>query len=333
MTEYSKQLKDDSIKTKIIMGYHGDNKSSYELSREYGISPRAIQMFIGKQTHQDWWLANEDIVDNYFKGFQKSHQDNLGKHVTSPPTQECLGDGKSVPIAPHDNSRILLLSDMHIPYNHKDTLRFLQYLKDKYKPTRVLCLGDEVDHLALSYHEKETEAPSAFDELKMALPIIKQVEEMFPVMDILDSNHGSLAYRKAKTAGIPKHYLKSYADVLQVGIGWKWHFDMVIDLPTGQKCYLHHGKSSNITKTSQAMSMCSVAGHYHNTFKIEYWANPLGLYWGMQAGCLIDDKSFAFNYNNVNLHRPLIGTGLIINGLPVLEPMVLDSNGDWIQPK
>jgi len=76
--------------------------------------------------------------------------------------------------------------------------------------------------------------------------------------------------------------------------------------------------------------MCSVAGHYHNTFKIEYWANPLGLYWGMQTGCLIDDRSFAFNYNNVNLHRPLIGTGLIINGLPILEPMVLDSEGNWV---
>jgi len=117
-----------------------------------------------------------------------------------------------------DNSRILLVSDLHIPYHHKDTLKFLQHLKNKYNPTRVICLGDEVDHLALSYHEKETEAPSAFDELEMALPVIKQVEEMFPIMDILDSNHGSLAYRKAKTAGIPKHYLKSYAMCCRLGM-------------------------------------------------------------------------------------------------------------------
>lgn len=456
---YNKDLKNDSVKMQIIQEYYGNNKSSYEISRELGIPARTIQNFLAKDTHKGWHLENEEVIDKYFNGFgydapkedtpdKIKHLENIGKakkfydctrsalvggnKMIRIPSQyleedvsesdaevldaflkcmqnleKCQENGilfvgmsqqeitnliesirsgvqvftdkegnvfcideiyedrltfkldedvkafkdvqdlmKEVHAGKHsefilpigcgkkevvDNSRILLISDLHVPYHHKDSVKFLQHLKDKYTPTRIICLGDEVDHLALSYHEKETEAPSAFDELKMALPVIKQIEQMFPVMDILDSNHGSLAYRKAKTAGIPKHYLKSYADVLQVGNGWKWHFDMVIDLPTGQKCYLHHGKSSNITKTSQAMSMCSVAGHYHNTFKIEYWANPIGLYWGMQAGCLIDDKSFAFNYNNVNLHRPLIGTGLIINGLPILEPMVLDSQGNWIE--
>jgi hypothetical protein len=229
-----------------------------------------------------------------------------------------------------DNSRILLISDPHFPYNHPDIFEFLQHLKEKYQPTRVICMGDEADNIALSYHEKELEAPSAHDEIKLLLPSIKRLEQMFPVMDLLDSNHGSLVYRKAKTAGIPKHYFKSYNEVLGVGPGWKWHHELVIDLPNGNSCYLHHGKSSNITKTSQAMSMCAAAGHYHNTFKIEYWANPKGLYWAMQTGCLIDDKSFAFNYNNVNLHRPLIGTGLIIDSLPVLEAMVLDKGGRWV---
>ena len=229
-----------------------------------------------------------------------------------------------------DNSRILLISDMHIPFHHPDTLAFLQHLKDKYNPTRVICLGDEVDGHGLSYHEKETEGMSAIDELRASLPVIKEIENMFPIMDILDSNHGSLAYRKAKTAGIPKHYIKSYRDILQVGEGWNWFFDMTITLPNGNKCYLHHGKSNNVIKTSQAMSMCAVQGHFHEGYKVEYWANPNGLFWGMQAGCLINDNVYAFNYNNCNLKRPIIGTGLIINSIPVLEPMVLDSKGCWV---
>src|SRR5690606_17628217 len=167
------------------------------------------------------------------------------------------------------------------------------------------------------------------DELRKSLPLIAELKKLFPVMDILESNHGSLLYRKAKHHGIPRQYLKSYNEVLGVDDNWKWWFDMTITLPNGNKCYLHHGKSSNITKTSQTMGMCSVAGHYHETFKIEYWGNPSGLYWGMQCGCLIDDKSYAFNYNNVNLKRPIIGTGLIVNSIPVLEPMVLDENGRW----
>jgi hypothetical protein len=228
-----------------------------------------------------------------------------------------------------DNSRILLISDMHIPYHHPDTLEFLQYLKDKYQPTRIICLGDELDKHALSFHDSDPDLPSAGDELRMALPVIAKLKEMFPVMDILESNHGSLVYRKAHAHGIPRHYLKSYNDVLGVDDNWKWHYEMTIDLPNGNRCYLHHGKSANVTKTSQTMSMCAVQGHYHETFKTEYWGNPNGLFWAMQAGCLINDKCYAFNYNNVNLKRPIIGTGLIIDSTPVLEAMILDSEGRW----
>lgn len=228
-----------------------------------------------------------------------------------------------------DNSRVLLISDMHIPYHHPDLLEFLSYLKDKYNPTRVICLGDEMEGQALSYHDSDPDLPSAGDELRKGLPVIKELHKMFPKMDIVESNHGSLVWRKAKTFGIPKHYIKGYNDVLEVGDGWKWSFDLTITLPNGQKCYIHHGKTNNVIKLSQQMGMCAVQGHYHESFKIDYWGNPNGLFWGMQAGCLIDDDALAFSYNNVNIKRPVIGTGLIIDSIPVLEPMLLDGSGRW----
>lgn len=229
-----------------------------------------------------------------------------------------------------DNSRILFISDMHIPYHHVDTIAFLKHLKAKYNPTRVICLGDELDKHALSYHDSDPDLPSAGDELKKSLPVIQELFEIFPTMDIIESNHGSLVWRKAKTFGIPKHYIKSYNDVLGVDGGWKWSFDLTINLPNGQKCYVHHGKTSNVIQLSQQMGMCAVQGHFHESFKIDYWGNPTGLYWGMQCGCLIDDDALAFNYNNVNIKRPIIGTGLVIDSMPVLEPMVLSETGRWI---
>ena len=228
-----------------------------------------------------------------------------------------------------DNSRILLISDMHIPYHHPDTLDFLQHLKDEYSPTRVICLGDELDKHALSYHDSDPDLKSAGDELRASLPVIQKLYKMFPKMDILESNHGSLVWRKAKTNGIPRHYIKSYNDVLEVGDGWKWHHDLTIELPNGNKCYFHHGKSSDVLKLSQQMGMNAVQGHYHNDFSAKYWANPNGLYWGFQIGCLIDDKSYAFSYNNVNIKRPIVGTGLIIDSNPILEPMLLGEGGRW----
>lgn len=229
-----------------------------------------------------------------------------------------------------DNSCILLISDMHIPYHHPDSIAFLKHLKKKYNPTRVICLGDELDKHALSYHEHDPDLPSAGHELTESLEVIAELHALFPRMDIIESNHGSLVWRKAKTAGIPKQYIKAYNDVLGVGDGWRWSFDLTLVLPNGQKCYIHHGKTSNVIQLSQQMGMCAVQGHYHEAFRVDYWGNPNGLFWAMQTGCLIDDDALAFSYNNVNIKRPIIGTGLIIDSLPVLEPMLLGTDGRWV---
>jgi predicted phosphodiesterase len=221
------------------------------------------------------------------------------------------------------NERILFISDMHIPYHHKNLIPFLKNLKEKYNPTRVICLGDELDQHSLSFHSSDPDLYSAGNELEAALPVIKELHELFPVMDIIDSNHGSMIYRKAKEHGIPRHYIKSYNDVLGVDDGWKWHNDLTITLPDGNKVYIHHGKSVDAIRTSQIMGMSHVCGHFHESFGIKYWANPNGLYFAINSGCLIDDKSYAFAYNNVNLKRPIIGTSLIINSVPVLEAMPL----------
>ena len=229
-----------------------------------------------------------------------------------------------------DNSRILLISDMHIPYHHPELIPFLKHLKKKYNPTRVVCLGDELDKHALSYHEHDPDLPSAGHELTESLEVIAELHKLFPRMDIIESNHGSLVWRKAKTAGIPKQYIKAYNDVLGVDDGWRWSFDLTLVLPNGQKCYIHHGKTSNVIQLSQQMGMCAVQGHYHEAFRVDYWGNPNGLFWGMQCGCLIDDDALAFSYNNVNIKRPIVGTGLIIDSLPVLEPMILSTDGRWV---
>lgn len=233
-------------------------------------------------------------------------------------------EGKNVvAVFEHDNSVILVISDMHIPYHHPNLIPFLTMLKEKYKPTRVICIGDELDKHAMSFHDSDPDLLSAGDELRASLPVIAEVHKLFPKMDILDSNHGSMVHRKAKHHGIARAYIRSYNDVLQVGPGWVWHNDLTIETPDGRKVFFHHGKSADGLKLSQTMGMSCVQGHYHEKFGINYWGNSLGLYFSMQVGCLINDDSYAFAYNNVNLKRPVIGTGLIVNGKPVLEEMPL----------
>lgn len=278
-----------------------------------GLSWRAIAKELG--------VPRTTVSDYLRKHFDSDFEKHNAK--TEIHTIRKIDDGE-------DNSRILLISDLHIPYHHQDALAFLQHLKNKYNPTRVICLGDELDQHALSYHDHDPDLPSAGDELKRALPTVKQLFKMFPKMDIIESNHGSLIWRKAKTNGIPKHYIKSYNDVLGVDSGWKWSYDLTVKLPNGTSCYIHHGKSNDVIKSSQLSGMSAVQGHFHEKFKIDYWGNANGLYFGLQCGCLIDDDGYAFSYNNCNLKRPIIGTGLIIDSQPILEPMVMNEKGRWV---
>ena len=226
------------------------------------------------------------------------------------------------------NQRILCISDLHCPYQHVDALKFLAAIKDKYNPDRVICIGDELDNHAMSFHDSDPSLASAGDELKRGRDVIWQVEELFPKVDVLESNHGSLAYRKAKVGGVSKEWLRPYKDVLGTK-KWDWHFELTVTLPDKNPCYFHHGRSANTKTYTTNMGMSAIQGHYHEKFEIVYWGNSERLNFGMTVGCLVDDKCVAFEYNNSNLKRPVIGCGMIIDSQPRLMPMVLNKNGRW----
>jgi hypothetical protein len=226
------------------------------------------------------------------------------------------------------NERVLVIGDLHIPYEHKDAFAFLRAIKKKYKPDRVVNIGDETDQHAQSYHEHDPDLYSAGHEMDISEPRLHELEEMFPEMAIIESNHGSLVQRKRFSNGTPARVIKSYNEIWRVGKGWKWVFDLTIPIPGGH-CYFHHGKTADVMKLSQSMGMSAVQGHYHEIFGARYWGNPLGLYFAAQTGCLIDWKARAFAYGKNNLKRPVLGSLMILDGKALPIPMLLDSTGRW----
>tara|TARA_R100001079_G_scaffold110880_1_gene88142 strand:- start:126 stop:902 length:777 start_codon:yes stop_codon:yes gene_type:complete len=224
---------------------------------------------------------------------------------------------------------ILVISDLHAPYNHPEAVNFLEAIKYKYRPTKILGIGDEVDFHALSFHDTDPELDNAYAELIKARKVIKKIYKLFPKMDLVHSNHGSMLYRRGKVHGIPRHMLKSYNEVLEVGKGWKWHIDYKYQMCNGQWLFMTHGLKKNGLALAKEMGMCVVQGHYHTTFEINYTSSPLSLNWNLACGCLIDDKSMAFAYNKVNSQRVILGCGIIINGQPKLIPMILKKGGMW----
>ena len=226
---------------------------------------------------------------------------------------------------------IMVMPDIHAPYQHPDTLSFLKLVRDTFAPDLVVNLGDELDYHAMSFHDSDPNLDSAGMELENAKQFMHLLHKEFPEVLVCHSNHGSMAFRRAKAHGIPVQLIKKYRDVIFPEHGaphWSWAASWRVGTPMGEVLFKH--QSSGIL-TDAAHNSCNlVVGHSHGNFSIEYSASSSHLYYGMYCGCLIDKDSMAFAYGKHSLRKPIVGCGMIINGRPVLLPMVLDRGGRWV---
>lgn len=231
-----------------------------------------------------------------------------------------------------DNSRILIIPDLHAPYHHPDALEFMIDVAAQIRPTRVINLGDETDGHALSFHDSDPNLDSAGVELEKAKTFLNQVANIFPVVDVCHSNHGSLVYRRAHKTGIPVQYIKSYRDILFPngnGDGWSWHEKIVLVLPNGDTCIFQHQSSGDILQNAAHERANLVQGHEHGRFEINYRASTTALYWSLLSGCLVDHNALAFAYGKLFPKKPIVGLSAIINSQPVLIPMPMTSEGRY----
>lgn len=226
---------------------------------------------------------------------------------------------------------IMVIPDIHAPYQHPDTLPFLKLVRDTFSPDLVVNLGDELDYHAMSFHDSDPNLDSAGMELENAKKFMHSLHKEFPDVLICHSNHGSMAFRRAKAHGIPVQLIKKYRDVIFPDHGapnWSWASSWRVGTPLGEVLFKH--QSSGILADAAHNSCNLVVGHSHGNFSIEYSASSSHLYYGMYCGCLIDKDSMAFAYGKHSLRKPIVGCGMIINGRPVLLPMVLDRGGRWV---
>lgn len=226
-------------------------------------------------------------------------------------------------------SKLMVLSDLHAPVNHPDAIEFIIQLKRKFNPDLVCSVGDEVDLAAFSYHEKEPMMPSAGYELEQAIKILQPLYKEIPVMYLAESNHGSLVYRKAKTAGLPNRVIKSYREILSAPVGWEWRFEIQVEFPNGSKCVIHHSYGANALLAAQRRGVSTITGHHHTQQAISFWKNLDHTHFAAVIGCFVDETSMAMSYSKNNVGRPLLGCLVVDEGNPKLVRMNLDKFGRW----
>jgi hypothetical protein len=202
----------------------------------------------------------------------------------------------------------------------------------------VIHNGDEVDNHALSFHNSDPSLKSAGPELQEAKIGVWKLEEMFPNMRLLESNHGSLAYRKAKAHGIPAVYIKNYRQVLFAdesgdptgkGKGWSWHARVRIENEWGRDMQFQHIGTGDLMQLAAMENANLSVGHAHGKYGIGYTSSQVDTYWSLYTGWLGDYEALAFAYGKDIPKKPVLGCAMIIEGVPQLIPMRVDKHNRW----
>ena len=102
-----------------------------------------------------------------------------------------------------DERRILVIGDLHAPFELDGYLEFCQETYAKFLCNQVIFIGDIIDNHYSSYHETFSDALGGADKLRYAIKAVKKWRKAFPVADVIIGNHDRMVMRKAQTSDIP----------------------------------------------------------------------------------------------------------------------------------
>lgn len=225
---------------------------------------------------------------------------------------------------------ILVCPDTHNPFIHKDAVPFLCAVRERFSTTTFVHLGDEGDYHALSNYVVDADGFSAGHELKRMIKSLKSgLYKEFPHALVCKSNHPARPFARLQAAGLPRKFYRDYEEVIEAPPGWKFATSHTLD-----GIVFEHGHNAgggqhpNATAMNQNMKS-TVIGHHHSAFGITWRRSPHGLIFGMSCGWLGDEKAYAVAYGRDHKKQPILGCGVIQNGVPLLIRMLTNARGRW----
>ena len=215
-------------------------------------------------------------------------------------------------------NNILIIGDLHAPFNLPNYLEFCLEQQKKFKCGTVVFIGDVIDNHYSSYHESDPDGMSAGDELDVAINELQKYYKVFPKASVIIGNHDRLVYRKAFTGGVSRRWIKEYKEVLRVP---NWDFVESLDL---FDVNINHGEGGTARAKMKKELQSQIQGHLHSDLYVDFIVGKNFRIFGMQVGCGIDNKSYAMAYGR-NFKKPAIGCGVLLNKgtLPIVIPMQL----------
>lgn len=221
---------------------------------------------------------------------------------------------------------VLVIPDLHCPWEHPDALEFLKAVKRKFRPTHIVNLGDEVDFYGMSRFDHDPDMVSPGNELSLAVRHLIPFYREFPNMLVCQSNHTHRVHAKAKKSGMPSSTIKSIEEILKTPEGWIYRRAHKIDGVVYKHGTGKSGANAHINH-AKAIGQSCVIGHIHAYAAVNY-IKP-GMF-AANFGCLIDKTAECFAYAEEMDDNIVMGCGLVIGGKEAhFIPMHTDEHGRW----
>ena len=295
-------------------GYLKEGK--YRLAKKLGVKNVQLCAQAIREVNSE---LNNKIVMNYSKPnatssiITSTHKDIFKNAFydsgwTKAPFKENIKKSKS-------GKNVLVIGDLHEPFCLKSYLEHCINIYNEYKCNEVVFIGDIIDNHASSYHETNPDGYNAGEELKLAIQRIKAWYKAFPKATVIIGNHDRIIMRKAQTSGLSKLWIKDYAEVLGTP-GWTFTESIEID----DVLYIH-GEGGTARARVRRDLQSVVQGHLHSQAYIEWIVGAKFKLFGMQVGCGIDHKEYAFAYGKEG-PKPAIACGVVLNGKTPINCMM-----------
>ncbi len=208
-----------------------------------------------------------------------------------------------------DPRNTLIIGDLHEPFTVKGAVDFCLEQQKKFNCGTVVFNGDIVDSHSISYHEKDPDGMSQKDEHDLSLQKLSEWYRAFPEARVTLGNHDLLIYRKMQSAGLSTRYLKDWNSIFNAPKGWKFEYDFI----ENNVRFTHGGSGGDALKMAINSRISTVQGHLHSQCYVQYSVSMKDAIFGMQVGCMIDYKSYAFNYSKPFPKKPVIACGVILD--------------------
>jgi hypothetical protein len=225
-------------------------------------------------------------------------------------------------MAKKKEGRVLVIPDFHEPFSHPDAVPFLQRVAEEFSTNMSVALGDEIDSHAVSNYQSDPDGYSPGEEFDRAVTALKKKwYPAFPDMLVCRSNHTMRPWLKMQAMGLPRRLQPKLHDVLEAPDGWEWAEAWDIDDVVYEHGDAIQGGVYPYATAAMRNMRSTVIGHHHGAFGIHFHRTPYHAIFGMGAGCLINEDTYAMAYGRRHKKKPIVGCGVVLHGQPILVQM------------